>query len=76
MIPVVETKSQLEGTMIVCVCRGASENDILNAIDDGADTVADLQRCGIGTECGSCHNLLRRMLAEACDRDEAAAPAA
>lgn len=59
--------------MIVCVCRGASERDVLKAIDRGASSVADLKRCGIGTECGSCHNLLRKMLAEARERDEAAA---
>ncbi|HSP33168.1 MAG TPA: (2Fe-2S)-binding protein [Thermoanaerobaculia bacterium] len=62
--------------MIVCVCRGASERDVLNAIDHGAETIPELQRCGIGTECGSCHNMLRKMLAEARERDEVAAPAA
>ena len=62
--------------MIVCVCRGASERDVEKAIDHGAESVADLQRCGIGTECGSCHNMLREMLAEARDRDAAAATAA
>lgn len=49
--------------MIVCVCRGKSERDIQRAIDRGASTIRDLQRCGIGTECGSCHNALRMMLA-------------
>ena len=62
--------------MIICVCRGASERDILNAIDDCAETVSDLQRCGIGTECGSCHNMLWKMLAEAEERDRTAVPAA
>ena len=59
--------------MIVCVCRGASERDVLKAIDRGAESIADLKRCGIGTECGSCHNLLRKMLAEARERDVAVA---
>lgn len=58
--------------MIVCVCRGKSERDVLKAIDNGASSIPDLQRCGIGTECGSCHNLLRQMLAEARERDAAA----
>ena len=49
--------------MIVCICRGASESDVLQAIDDGARSVRDLQRCGIGTDCGSCHRQLRHMLA-------------
>lgn len=51
--------------MIVCVCRGKSDRDVQKAIDNGATTIRDLQRCGIGTECGSCHNSLRMMLAEA-----------
>lgn len=51
--------------MIVCICRGASDRDVNRAIDAGARSIADLQRCGIGTECGSCHNFLRMMLADA-----------
>ena len=57
--------------MIVCVCRGASDRDVNRAIDRGASSVADLQRCGIGTECGSCHNLLRKMLAASLASDAA-----
>jgi bacterioferritin-associated ferredoxin len=49
--------------MIVCICRGASDRDVNRAIEAGASSIADLQHCGIGTECGSCHNFLRRMLA-------------
>ena len=51
--------------MIICICRGKSEKDVMRAIDNGATTVRDLQRCGIGDQCGSCHNSLRTMLAEA-----------
>ena len=51
--------------MIICICRGKNERDIARAIDNGASTVFDLQRCGIGDQCGSCHNTLRMMLAEA-----------
>jgi bacterioferritin-associated ferredoxin len=59
--------------VIVCICRGKSEKDVMRAIDNGATTVRDLQRCGIGDQCGSCHNSLRMMLAEAAA--SAAAPA-
>ena len=73
--------------MIVCICRGASDKKILDAIDNGASTLRDLQRCGIGDQCGSCHNSLRAMLAAAsasssaipcpaCTHPEAAAAAA
>ena len=51
--------------MIVCLCRNKSERDVHNAIHAGASTLRDLQRCGIGTDCGSCHGMLRQMLAEA-----------
>ena len=51
--------------MIVCLCRGKSDRDVLRAIDAGAESVADLMRCGIGTDCGACHSTLRGMLAAA-----------
>jgi bacterioferritin-associated ferredoxin len=58
--------------VIICICRGKNERDVLKAIENGAETVRDLQRCGIGDQCGSCHNSLRMMLAQAA----AAAPVA
>ncbi|HEV2720005.1 MAG TPA: (2Fe-2S)-binding protein [Thermoanaerobaculia bacterium] len=62
--------------MIVCLCRGASHSVIDRAIDDGARSLRDLQRCGIGDQCGSCHNVLRKMLAAAAAEREAAMVAA
>jgi bacterioferritin-associated ferredoxin len=51
--------------VIICICRGKSDKDVMRAIENGASTVRDLQRCGIGDQCGSCHTSLRVMLAEA-----------
>jgi bacterioferritin-associated ferredoxin len=51
--------------VIICICRGKSDRDIARAIDNGASTIRDLQRCGIGDQCGSCHNSLRGMIAQA-----------
>jgi len=48
--------------MIVCICRANNERDVLRAIEAGAETLGDLQECGIGTDCGGCHNSLRMML--------------
>jgi len=62
--------------MIVCICRGASDRTVNQAIDDGARSVRDLQRCGIGDQCGSCHNFLRKMLAGAAEEREAMVAAA
>ena len=60
--------------MIVCICRGASDTQVMQAIDRGATSLRDLQRCGIGDQCGSCHNSLRMMLAPAAAEREAAPP--
>jgi bacterioferritin-associated ferredoxin len=60
--------------VIICICRGKSERDIERAIENGAETVRDLQRCGIGDQCGSCHNSLRSMLAKAAAPAAAAQP--
>ena len=51
--------------MIICNCRGKSDREISRAVVNGASTVRDLQSCGIGDQCGSCHNSLRGMLAQA-----------
>ena len=41
--------------MITCVCLGISENTVVEAIDNGADTICKLQeKTGIGMCCGIC----------------------
>jgi bacterioferritin-associated ferredoxin len=62
--------------VIICICRGKSDRVINRAIDNGAVTVRDLQRCGIGDQCGSCHNTLRGMIAQAHAAATAAAASA
>ena len=32
--------------MIVCLCKAKTDRDVLQAIDDGAASLRDLQRCG------------------------------
>lgn len=53
--------------MIVCNCRAASDRDVHSAIQRGAESLSDLKRCGIGGDCGSCHNTLREMIHAAAD---------
>ena len=48
--------------MIICNCRAASERDVRAAIDRGAACLSELERCGIGGDCGSCTDMLRAML--------------
>lgn len=59
--------------VIVCICRGKSDREVMKAIDNGASSLRELQLCGIGDQCGSCHNSLRSMLARAADDAAAAA---
>jgi bacterioferritin-associated ferredoxin len=60
--------------VIVCICRGVSDSKIREHIQRGASTLRDLQRCGIGDQCGSCHNSLKSMLSAAAAERAAAAP--
>jgi len=60
--------------VIICICRGKSDREIQRALDNGASSVRDLQRCGIGDQCGSCLSSLRGMLARAATDQAAAVP--
>ena len=60
--------------MILCICRAKTDRDVLRAIEDGAASLRELQRCGIGTDCGTCHNMLQVMLAAAHEQPAAACP--
>lgn len=60
--------------MFVCVCNAVSDKAIVNAIDDGARSVADLRRSlGLGSCCGKCVPAARALIRE---HTEATAPAA
>jgi len=50
--------------MILCVCRGVSDHEIVNAIRLGARSVDDVtRRCdGAGDECGSCRCDIEELL--------------
>ena len=58
--------------MTVCICRTKSDRDVAKAIHDGARSLRDLQHCGIGTDCGTCHADLRHMLSTAAAAGDAA----
>ena len=50
--------------MIVCICRGISERDVVEAVRHGARTLEDVSRCcdGAGADCGSCIRYIARHL--------------
>ncbi len=51
--------------MFVCLCKGITDHDIRDAIDEGATSFRALQkRLGVSTQCGSCECEAREVLAE------------
>jgi bacterioferritin-associated ferredoxin len=58
---------------LVCTCMGVMHSDIINAIDQGADTYEKLQEIlGVGTGCSSCvaqvHEILNSRLKSGCGK--------
>ena len=48
----------------VCLCVNLSEKDIIDAIDQGANTFKKLQdKTGCSTGCGTCESAVRQILA-------------
>ncbi|WP_297521150.1 (2Fe-2S)-binding protein [uncultured Clostridium sp.] len=48
---------------IICHCLNISEADIVNAINDGAKTLEEVQDVtGAGTACGSCINDIENII--------------
>lgn len=62
--------------VIICICRGKSDRDVNKAISSGASSVRELQRCGMGDQCGACVKSLRSMIAQASLSMPATMPAA
>lgn len=59
---------------IVCICHDVGEQQILAAIADSAQTVADVgERTCAGTNCGSCRPIISRLLDENCSAIKEAA---
>ncbi len=50
--------------MIVCVCRGVSDREIRQAVDDGASCLRQLEARCIGDRCGMCVNSLRELIVD------------
>jgi len=62
--------------VIVCCCHGVSDRDLERVIAEGASTVEEIgQRCGAGTDCGTCLGELRERLEGDADPALTAGPA-
>jgi bacterioferritin-associated ferredoxin len=63
--------------MLVCACRGVSDREVREALARGASTLREVGRaCGAGTDCGSCRDLLRKMLGSCAPPGSEAPPGA
>ena len=52
--------------MVICHCEAVNDRRIREEIAAGAlDAEALAERCGAGTDCGSCHEALARRIAAA-----------
>lgn len=50
--------------MIVCLCRGVSEDALHDVIEAGATSVRQVaEACGAGTDCGACCPMVKELLA-------------
>jgi bacterioferritin-associated ferredoxin len=58
-----------DNTMIVCICRGASDREIRAAIEGGAKCVDKLEQHGIGGDCRGCEDALREMISDCAGGD-------
>ena len=51
--------------MYVCICKGITDSQIRNAVDNGAQTMHDLRTSlGVSTQCGKCANLTKQIARE------------
>jgi bacterioferritin-associated ferredoxin len=49
--------------MFVCLCRAVTDEQIHEAVDNGAHTVDQLaDTCGAGTGCGRCHEMAQQLI--------------
>ncbi len=51
--------------MYVCICKGITDSQIKQAIDNGADYKDLRQNLGVATDCGQCSNFCKKMLGNA-----------
>ncbi len=51
--------------MLVCICQGISDRDIVNAMQDGAVGYQELRRTlGLGSCCGQCASYAKELVSE------------
>jgi len=50
--------------MYVCICKGITDSQVQQAIDNGADYKDLRQDLGIATDCGQCGSICKNMVSK------------
>ncbi len=54
--------------MFVCLCKGITDNDIRDAVMDGANNMRQVRaKLGVSTQCGQCACMAKSIVNEALD---------
>ena len=54
--------------MLVCQCKGVSEQTVREVVRAGARSCRQVARaCGAGRTCGGCHSLVREIIHDECE---------
>jgi len=54
--------------MYVCVCKAITEQQLKDAVHQGANTFRDVRRClGVSTGCGRCASHARSLVNQHCE---------
>ncbi|WDE06441.1 (2Fe-2S)-binding protein [Thalassomonas viridans] len=49
--------------MYVCICHGVTDNEIVESIDNGAQTIKELTaELKVGSQCGKCCQCTKKIL--------------
>ena len=48
--------------MYVCICKGVTDSQIQQALDQGADYKSLREEFGVATDCGQCGNYCKQMI--------------
>lgn len=50
--------------MYVCICNAVTQNDIRQAVENGADYRDVRDQLGVGTDCGCCGQCAKKIVRE------------
>ena len=51
--------------MYVCICKGITDREIRQAVDDGADSFKKVRNAlGVSTQCGKCACMAKEIVSE------------